>query len=146
MVPDWESLSSSVDKQLWALTVCQTWGGQDGHFLWVLSFRTASLVSLGRRKQSILMALEKLSCPDQSSPDLLLNCRKEHKACRKSFFFFFLTKPAFQNLLCSCCRTQNHIFGCQRLNMKSPLLTFLLGKSYPLLSAQGPQRVVCLSD
>ena len=88
MVPDWESLPSSVDKQLWALTVCQTWGGQDGHFLWVLSFRTASLVSLGRRKQSILMALEKLSCPDQSSPDLLLNCRKEHKACRKSFFFF----------------------------------------------------------
>ena len=74
MVSDWESLSSSVDKQLWALIVCQTWGGQDGHFLWVLSLCTASLMSSGRRKHIVLMALEKLSCPDLSLPDLLLYC------------------------------------------------------------------------
>lgn len=55
-------------------SLCQTWGVGWSLPLSPFFVHCQPHVLRGRKKHVVLIALEKLSCPDLSSPDLLLSC------------------------------------------------------------------------
>ena len=112
----------------WALTVHSGWAGPQDFSPPDPLASHYELCVLGEKKPQPLMVLKKLSCPDLSSPDLLLDCLKVTQRYLENLLSFFSDRTWLSRSVVPW-QTLNHTFGGQRLNSESFSLNFPVVKT-----------------